>query len=104
MFATVQWPATRTYKTLFVPSAAVGSDLKGTYIVKVTNDRLERLTANRGQPMGDTVEVIAPGLKVGDEVLLRATDEMLDGTKIVAKPADQTDIKKSLKSTSAGGE
>jgi membrane fusion protein (multidrug efflux system) len=104
MFATVQWPATRKYKTLFVPSAAVGTDLKGTYIIKIDNGRLERLTAKRGQPMDDMVEVLADGLKADDEVALRATNEIQDGTKIVAKLADEKDIKASKKSTQAGGE
>jgi multidrug efflux pump subunit AcrA (membrane-fusion protein) len=104
MFATVQWPATRTYKTLFVPSAAVGTDLKGTYVVKIENDRSKRLTAQRGQPMGDSVEVLAPGLMAGDEVALRATDEIQDGTKIVTKLADENDIKASRRTTQAGGD
>ena len=104
MFATVQWPATRTYKTLFVPAAAVGSDLKGTYVVKINDGRSERLKANRGQPMGDDVEVIADGLKAGDEVALRATDEIQNGTKIVTKLADEKDIKASKRATQAGGE
>lgn len=104
MFATVQWPATRTYKTLFVPSAAVGTDLKGTYVVKIENGLSKRLTAKRGQPMGDSVEVIATGLKAGDEVALRATDEIQDGTKIVAKLADEKDIKASKRTTQAGGD
>ncbi len=104
MFATVQWPATRTYKTLFVPSAAVGTDLKGTYVVKIDNGRSQRLAARRGQPMNDMVEVIAEGLLPGDEVALRATDEIQDGTKIVAKSADETDIEASKHATSAGGE
>jgi multidrug efflux pump subunit AcrA (membrane-fusion protein) len=104
MFATVQWPATRTYKTLFVPAAAVGTDLKGTYVVKIENDRSERLTAKRGQPMGDDVEVIADGLKQGDEVALRATDEIQNGTKLVTKVADEKDIKASKRATQAGGE
>jgi len=104
MFATVQWPATRTYKTLFVPSAAVGTDLRGTYIIKIENGQLKRLTAKRGQPMGELVEVLADGLQAGDTVALRATDEIQDGTKIVTKLADESDIKASKKTTQAGGE
>jgi membrane fusion protein, multidrug efflux system len=104
MFATVQWPVTRTYKTLFVPSAAVGTDLRGTYIVKIENGRSLRLTAKRGQSMGDSVEVLADGLEAGDQVALRATDEIQDGTKLVAKLADENDIKASQKTTQAGGE
>src|ERR1700733_4674929 len=103
MFATVQWPATRSYKTLFVPAAAVGPDLKGTYVIKTDHDQLQRLEAKRGQPMGDLVEVIANGLKAGDEVALRATDEMQNGTKIVTKLADESDIQASKKTTQAGG-
>ncbi len=104
MFATVQWPATRSYKTLFVPSAAVGTDLKSTYVIKIENGRVERLDAKRGQPMGDLVEVIANGLKAGDEVALRATNEIQDGTKIATKRADEKDVKAAKRSTQAGGE
>lgn len=104
MFATVEWPATRAYKTLFVPSAAVGSDLKSTYVIKVENGRVSRLKAARAQPMGDLVEVVAPGLKVGDDVAVRATNELQDGSMVIATAADDSDIKASQKTTQAGGE
>lgn len=104
MFATVQWPATRTYKTLFVPAASVGADLRGTYVIKIVDGRIKRLTAKRGQPMKDMVEVIATGLGAGDEVVLRATDELQDGTQVETKLADEQDIAASKKTTQAGGD
>jgi len=104
MFATVQWPVRRNYKTLFVPSASVGTDLKSTYVIKIENGRVQRVLAQRAQSMGVLVEVIATDLKVGDQVALRASDEMSSGTLVKTKFADDNEIKASKKTTQAGGE
>ncbi|MGL1751862.1 hypothetical protein ACSTHE_00170, partial [Vibrio parahaemolyticus] len=57
MFATVHWVVSRPYDTLFVPLPAVGSDLKGTFVIKVQNNVCERVPVQRGLSMDNEVEI-----------------------------------------------
>lgn len=103
MFANVHWVICRPYDTLFVPSPAVNTDLVGTFAIKVDNGKAERVTVQRGLPMGNLIEVSGP-LKEGDLVAVKATDEIKSGDPLIAKLADESDIAKASKSTSAGGD
>jgi len=103
MFANVHWQMKRPYSTLFVPSSAVNSDLKGTFVNRVNNNVSERIEVQTGQTMGNTVEVSGP-LHEGDLVALTATDELKTGTKLVSKTADEKDLQGASKHTAAGGE
>jgi membrane fusion protein, multidrug efflux system len=104
MFATVEWTATRPYKTLFLPVSAVGNDLKGTFVIRVKDNVSERVLVKRGQTMGNQVE-IEGALQAGDDVALNATDELKTGTRLIAKlaTADQLNAASAPKSK-AGGE
>jgi membrane fusion protein, multidrug efflux system len=103
MFATVHWEISRPYDTLFLPSPAVNTDLQGTFAIKVADGKAERVTVQRGLPMGNLIEISGP-LKEGDLVAVKATDEIKNGARLIAKMADESDIAKASKSTSAGGE
>jgi len=103
MFANVRWPVVRPYKTLFVPSSAVVSDLKETFVLTVHDDKLAKVQVKRGLDMGDVVEVTG-NIKEGDLVILRGTDEYNDGTTVTTKMATNEDIKIACKSSSAGGD
>lgn len=104
MFATVLWHSQRSYPTMFLPSSAVGETLERTYVVKVLDGKAVVVDVQRGQPMGDLVEVVGD-LKSGDEVLLKATDEYKTGTRLIAKAATESDLNAALhKTVSAGGE
>jgi multidrug efflux pump subunit AcrA (membrane-fusion protein) len=103
MFATVYWTATRPYNTLFVPSTAVTSDLKGTFVVTIKNDIAERLPVSRGQTMSNWVEVVG-NLKEGDTVALEATDEIKTGTHVVAESASESDVEQAGVHGHAGGD
>ncbi len=103
MFATVTWIATRPYNTMFLPSSAVGEDLKGTFVNRVVDGLSQRVRVSRGQSMGNLVEVVGD-LKPGDQVALKATDELKSGTHLIAKLAGESDIEKAGEKSSAGGE
>ena len=103
MFANVHWNVTRPYNTLFVPSSAVTSDLKGTFINLVQGDTVKRVPVERGQSMQNLVEVVG-AIKVGDTVALKATDDLKTGARLIARAATQSDIDKASKQQSAGGE
>ncbi len=103
MFATVHWLVTRPYQTLFVPSSAVDSDLKGTFIIRINDGYTERVTVQRGLSMNNLIE-ISGNVQEGDTVALKATNELKTGTQIIAKEADESDLKNSAGHPSAGGE
>jgi RND family efflux transporter MFP subunit len=84
MFATVHWQISRPCDTLFVPSSAVATDLKGTFVNLIDGETCKRVAVEKGQPMDDQIEIIGE-LKAGDRVALRASDELKDGTKVSTK-------------------
>ena len=103
MFASVDWTVSRPYKTLFVPSPAVTSDLKGTFVIAVDDGVCRRVDVTRGQSMGDQVEIVG-NIKSGDLVALKATDELKTGNKVETRMATEKDMQKAMKKSSAGGE
>ncbi len=103
MFATVHWIMSRPYETLFVPSSAIDSDLKGTFVVLIKNNIAQRTLVQRGLTMDDLVE-ISGDFQEGDSVALKATDELRTGTRVMPKIADESDKKNVAKKASSGGE
>jgi membrane fusion protein, multidrug efflux system len=78
-FAQVLWPVERPYATLFVPSSAVTTDSQQTFVIRVRNGKAEWVDVKTGASMGNLVEVFGK-LREGDDVVLRATDELRNGT------------------------
>jgi membrane fusion protein (multidrug efflux system) len=103
MFATVHWLVSRPYPTLFVPASSVDSDLKGTFVIRVKDDVSQRVDVQKGLTMGDTIE-ISGDLHAGDTIALKATNELKTGTRLIARVADDRDIKTANKQSSSGGE
>jgi membrane fusion protein, multidrug efflux system len=103
MFATVHWLISRPYQTLFVPVSSVDSDLKGTFVILVKDDVSERVEVQKGLTMENTVE-ISGDLHAGDTIALKATNELKTGTHLIARVADERDIKTANKQNSSGGE
>ena len=101
MFATVKWPVTRPYETLFVPHSAVTSDLSGTFVVRIKDGVAQRIPVVLGQEMNGETEVIG-NLQAGDQVALKATDEIKNGTRLIAKLANRSQIQSAGKHTGAG--
>jgi RND family efflux transporter MFP subunit len=82
MFAEVQWPLRRANpSSLFVPRTAVATTTERTFVVRVADGRADWVDVKRGAAMGDLVEVIG-ALRPGDEVAIRATDELRPGTSV----------------------
>lgn len=83
-FCNVQWPISRAYSTLFVPTSAVGSDLERTFVVRISDHRTEWVDVKTGPRVDNLVEVFGD-LKDGDEVANRGTDQLRPGTEILPK-------------------
>jgi membrane fusion protein, multidrug efflux system len=86
MFAEIRWPARRAGSSLFVPRSAVATTTERTFVVRVHDGVAEWVDVKRGGVMNDLVEVFG-GLKAGDQIALRATDELRPGTQV--RPVQQ---------------
>jgi hypothetical protein len=95
MFPEVLWPVRRTEPTLFVPTSAVARTTEATFVIRVREGNTEGVNVQTGKLDGKSIEVFG-GLRGGDEVALRGTDELRPGTRVTTKPAapDSADLPK----------
>ena len=83
MFAEVRWPVRRTGMSLFVPRSAVASTTERTFVVRVRDGVAEWVDVKRGATMNDLLEVFG-NLAAGEQVAVRATDEIRPGARVRA--------------------
>lgn len=84
MYAEVIWPVRRKQTSLFVPPSAIATTTERTFVVRIRNDVAEWVDVKRGVSMGDLIEVFGE-LEQGDQVVVRGTDELRSGTKVIPK-------------------
>jgi RND family efflux transporter MFP subunit len=83
MFAELQWPARRASPSLLVPKTAVATTTERTFVIRVRDGVAEWVDVRRGATMDNLVEVVG-SLRAGDQVAVRATDELRAGTLVRA--------------------
>jgi len=88
MFPEVLWPVRRTEPTLFVPVSAVARTTEATFVIRVRDGNTEWVNVQTGELDGKSVEVFG-GLREGDEVAVRGTDELRAGSHVVRKPVSE---------------
>ncbi len=81
MYTEVRWPAKAGQMTLLVPATAVTSNTERSFVIRVENGLARYVSVRKGAAHGEFVEAIGP-LAAGDRIILRATDEIREGTKI----------------------
>jgi membrane fusion protein (multidrug efflux system) len=81
MFAEVRWPLRRAGESLFVPKTAVMTTTERTFVVRITDGVAEWVDVRRGAAVNDQLEVFG-ALSAGEQVALRATDELRSGTRV----------------------
>jgi RND family efflux transporter MFP subunit len=84
MFPEVLWPVRRAEPTLFVPATAVARTTEATFVVRVRDGGTEWVNVQTGELDGKLIEVFG-GLRDGDEVAVRGTDELRPGSHVVVK-------------------
>ena len=84
MFPTVSWPVHRPQPSLFVPQSAVLHSMQGTYVIRVRNGNTEWVNVKPGVTSGNAVETFGE-LHPNDEVVLRASEELAPGTRVVRR-------------------
>jgi membrane fusion protein (multidrug efflux system) len=84
MYAEVIWPVRRRQSSLFVPPSAIATTTERTFVVRIRNEVVEWVDVKRGETMGNLIEVFG-ALEAGDQVALRGTDELREGTQVTPK-------------------
>jgi membrane fusion protein, multidrug efflux system len=82
MFPEVRWPIRRAAPTLFVPMTAVVTTTEDVFVLRIKEDLVEWVPVRKGSRSGSMVEVFGD-LQSGDRVVLRGTDEIRPGTRVV---------------------
>jgi len=88
MFAQVAWISRRASPSFLVPPTAVATTTERTFVVRIANGVAEWVTVKKGNVVGDSVEVFGD-LRAGDQVAVRGTDELRQGTKVQPKAASK---------------
>lgn len=85
MFPNVLFPVERTDATLFVPGSAVARTTETDFVIRVRDGKADRVSVKTGASNGGLVEVFGD-VKAGDDVVLRASEELLGGSAISPRP------------------
>jgi membrane fusion protein (multidrug efflux system) len=85
MFPEVLWPVRRSELTLFVPVSAVARTTEATFVIRIRDGNTEWVNVQTGEQDGKMIEVFG-GLREGDEVAVRGTDELRAGSHVTTKP------------------
>ncbi|MGH7781217.1 MAG: efflux RND transporter periplasmic adaptor subunit [Candidatus Binataceae bacterium] len=83
MFVEVAWPVRRDTPSLFVPSSAVVETTEATFIERVRQGKVERVSVHRGSTMGDLVEVFG-SINASDAVVVRGSEDLANGARVIA--------------------
>jgi membrane fusion protein, multidrug efflux system len=81
MYPTVSWPVRRSRPALLVPASCVLTTTERTFVIRNRDGRAEWVDVKKGPVDGTMVEV-SGALQVGDKVVVRATDEIRDGSPL----------------------
>ncbi len=84
MYAELQWSIRRSEETLFVPPSAIKTTTERIFVIRVTGGKAEWVNVRRGMTEGNLVEVFG-NLNAGDQIVLRATDEIRPGAQVIAR-------------------
>jgi membrane fusion protein, multidrug efflux system len=86
MYPEVKWPVHSSAQSLVVPKTSVVVATERVFVIRVRGGRAEWIDVKRGVADKDAVEVLG-NLKAGDDVVLRGSDEIRDGTAITPRRA-----------------
>ena len=81
MYAEVLMPVTRSGKTMFVPTTSVVSSSEKMFVIKVTDNRAQWVSVQKGNVVDSLVEVFGD-LPAGTTIVKKASEEIRDGQAI----------------------
>jgi membrane fusion protein (multidrug efflux system) len=81
MYPTVIWPVRKPRPSLLVPSSSIVTTSERSFVIRIRNRVAGWVDVTGGPQVGDLVEVFGL-LKEGDLLVVRASDELRDGTRV----------------------
>ena len=84
MFATASINFKRKDLSLLVPESAVVTNLERRFVIRLKNKKADLVDVRNGISQDNKVEIFG-NLSEGDTLMLRATDELKPGTKLIGK-------------------
>jgi len=90
MYADVNVPIPSNDSTFIVPKTAVVTSTEKVFVVRVADHHAQWVQVQKGIQSGDRMEVFGK-LNAGDQVVVKATDEIRDGGEVTDKPASTSD-------------
>jgi membrane fusion protein (multidrug efflux system) len=89
MYSDVRWSAHSGAQSLVVPKTSIVVTTERVFVIRVRGDRAEWVDVKRGLADKDVVEVFGD-LKAGDEVVVRGTDEIRQGSMVAPRRVPAT--------------
>lgn len=83
-YAQVHWPIHRSQPSIFVPRTAIATNQERTFVIRVSQGKVEWVDVKTGVYQGDAVEVFG-NLHSGDQIAVRGTDELQPRTSVKAQ-------------------
>jgi membrane fusion protein (multidrug efflux system) len=81
MVAETNIPLQAGQATFFIPKTALVDANLGIYVIRVENGKTKNIPVSKGRMMPDKVEIFGE-LNEGDNILLKASEEIEEGTSI----------------------
>jgi RND family efflux transporter MFP subunit len=81
MYSEVRWPVHSSAQSLVVPKTSIVVTTERVFVIRVRGGRAEWVDVKRGVADKDAIEVLG-NLKAGDDVVVRASDEIRQGSAI----------------------
>ncbi|MDL5050136.1 efflux RND transporter periplasmic adaptor subunit [Oscillatoria amoena NRMC-F 0135] len=84
MYGSASFNLQRSEPSFVVPYSAVVTTLEKSFVIRVRNGKTEWIDVRSGINMSDKVEIFGD-LQEGDQLILRANDEIISGKSVVVK-------------------
>ena len=81
MIAEVMLTLSGKDSTFVAPKTAVVNSNEGVYVIRIANNKMQRVMVKKGREMNDKIELFGE-LQQNDRLVTKATEEMRDGTAI----------------------
>ncbi|HTF18915.1 MAG TPA: efflux RND transporter periplasmic adaptor subunit [Chryseolinea sp.] len=84
MFASATFKVHRNDSSFVIPYAALVSNLERNFVIRIRHGKTEWVNVKSGISMNDKIEIFAD-LAEGDQLVLKANDELKEGKDVIAK-------------------
>ena len=86
MYPEIRWPVRKPRPSLLVPPTSIVTTTEQTFVIRVKDGVVQWVPVTRGPAVGNLVEVYG-GLRQGDTIARRGTDELRAGARVQTRAA-----------------